>query len=574
MFTFRISELVFSGGEQIALEENALVILIGPNNCGKSQTLREITEHIHGQPFRLVLNAIHHDSSGSIADLRQWLDTNYPSIRRDGRKIYSTSGNSVDDSTFTNGSAQPDKVLSRVVSFLIHYLNTSTRLTQLNATSNIDLYEESPEHYFHFLLLDDALLEVVSKKVREAFGVDVIPSWGKNLYLRVGDEPRRSRKHDRVSERYQQALRELPRLAHEGDGIKSFVCCILAVKCGAHKVLLIDEPEAFLHPPQARRLGRILAESAKELKRQVIIATHSSDVVRGAISSSSKVAVCRIHRDGDQNHAHLLNSAELQDLWNKPLLRSSGAVEGIFHKGVVVCESDSDTRFYESLLLRSERIDTFVQPVDFHFIHGGGKGELATLARSYNQLKVPVVAIADFDILKNKDELKILVNAMGGDFTRVEGLYNSVSSALAELPPSSSKGTAINEVRRLLDVFESDNKKKTLTGGDKEKISDLLNDARDWSEPKKYGIQKLRGGTHRDCQRLLSQLKQLGIFVVPQGELESWNRSGSATKNIWIREALELMNGDPASFAEASAFLDEITAFLGISLRNEAVPKP
>ena len=181
--------------------------------------------------------------------------------------------------------------------------------------------------------------------------------------------------------------------------------------------------------------------------------------------------------------------------------------------------------------------------------------------------------IADFDILKNANELRILVHAMGGDFTRVEGLYNSVSDALAQMPPSSSKETAIGEVRRLLNEFESDDKKETITGGDKEKVSDLLNDARDWSEPKKYGIQKLRGGTHRGCQQLLSQLKQLGIFVVPEGELESWNRALSATKSVWIREALELMDDDPASFVEASTYLNEIAAFLGVSLRNGAAPE-
>jgi ABC-type multidrug transport system ATPase subunit len=39
---FRITALTFSGGQQIALEPGSLLLLVGPNNAGKSATLREI----------------------------------------------------------------------------------------------------------------------------------------------------------------------------------------------------------------------------------------------------------------------------------------------------------------------------------------------------------------------------------------------------------------------------------------------------------------------------------------------------------------------------------------------------
>ena len=63
---------------------------------------------------------------------------------------------------------------------------------------------------------------------------------------------------------------------------------LLASECASFLVLLIDEPEAFLHPPQARRLAAALARTAKSLGRQVILATHSTDIIQGALSCAGK----------------------------------------------------------------------------------------------------------------------------------------------------------------------------------------------------------------------------------------------------------------------------------------------
>ena len=48
-------------------------------------------------------------------------------------------------------------------------------------------------------------------------------------------------------------------------------------------ILLLDEPEAFLHPPQARLLGEIIAKE-KSHRAQLFVATHSSDVLQGLMN--------------------------------------------------------------------------------------------------------------------------------------------------------------------------------------------------------------------------------------------------------------------------------------------------
>src|SRR5260221_12030794 len=51
VFEYFITHMTFSGGETVPVEKDSLIVLIGPNNCGKSHTLRDISEQV-----RLNLN--------------------------------------------------------------------------------------------------------------------------------------------------------------------------------------------------------------------------------------------------------------------------------------------------------------------------------------------------------------------------------------------------------------------------------------------------------------------------------------------------------------------------------------
>jgi len=62
----------------------------------------------------------------------------------------------------------------------------------------------------------------------------------------------------------------------------------------------------------------------KPASRQLVIATHSADFVRGIIDSKqSTVKVIRISREGDINHAYELNAEKIRKLWADPILRFS-----------------------------------------------------------------------------------------------------------------------------------------------------------------------------------------------------------------------------------------------------------
>ena len=86
-----------------------------------------------------------------------------------------------------------------------------------------------------------------------------------------------------------------------GDGVRAYVGLTLAVVSGPHTILLIDEPDAFLHPPLSRRLGRNLAGLALERGGSLVVATHSADFVFGALEATGEATIVRVTYDNQRN---------------------------------------------------------------------------------------------------------------------------------------------------------------------------------------------------------------------------------------------------------------------------------
>jgi predicted ATP-dependent endonuclease of OLD family len=83
--------------------------------------------------------------------------------------------------------------------------------------------------------------------------------------------------------------------------MRSFASVLLDKFTSEYSIMLIDEPEAFLHPPQARLLGKMLATHNPD-SRQLFIATHSEDFLQGLLDADNEsVIVVRIDRIDDIN---------------------------------------------------------------------------------------------------------------------------------------------------------------------------------------------------------------------------------------------------------------------------------
>jgi energy-coupling factor transporter ATP-binding protein EcfA2 len=560
MFEWGIKSLKFSSGDEISVERASTLIILGPNSSGKSTALKNILYSITNSNPLQVIVGLDFFLSGDKDNLLTWLKTNYPIhdnrfLTADGM-IFKGEYETLWTTLLNN-----NRIAARNhTSFFIQLLDTTTRLILADVALRDDLNKPEPKRYIHLLQLDGNLKTKISAELHKAFGVDLEINFGgsNKVWFHVGNLPEKSENESKLSPIYLERLNKLPHIEQEGDGIRSFVGTLLATMCGKHPVLLIDEPEAFLHQKQAEQLANILSKSAEELNRQVIIATHSAAIVRGALEGSNRVAVCRLTREGDINHASLLDSHQLKQLWSKPLLRSVSAVAGVFYTGVVICEAESDVRFYESILRYLESDNKLERNVDLYFTSGGGKGQLATFANAYKSLKIRVATIADLDLLRREGEFKKTFEILGGDFSKIAKIYKEVSLGLNDLPPTKSSPDFISETEKIL----AEARAQGLTPDHLKAINNLLADAKKWSQAKRYGIKKLKGGVHKSAIKLLAACKSHGLFLVPCGELESWWNAGSVDKDQWALEALEEISSNPNTFFEAQKFVEEIYNYL------------
>lgn len=188
-------------------------------------------------------------------------------------------------------------------------------------------------------------------------------------------------------------------------------------------ITLIDEPEAFLHPPQMRRLGETLAS---EVNGQLFGATHSSDILRSFLEGTQGgVHILRISRDGDVNVVMEASRVTIKGLWEKPELRYSNALEGIFHEQTIICEDDSDCRLINSV---ADHLDSNSpnQWLDTAYVPTGGKHGVAKVADVLRKVGVPVKAVFDIDFLSEQSLVKSTTFAFGGDWDEICPLWNLI----------------------------------------------------------------------------------------------------------------------------------------------------
>ena len=187
--------------------------------------------------------------------------------------------------------------------------------------------------------------------------------------------------------------------------MRSFATVILRTLAQATMtIILLDEPEAFLHPPQARLLGELIAKE-RASNRQLFIATHSQDVLQGLLNvTPDNLRIIRLQRRGNVNSVKELDKGLAKKISSDSIMKFSSVLSGIFHKRVIICESDSDCMFY-SAILDAPSVHGTESP-DVLFVQAGGKQRMAVLAETLRGLDVMVDVIADIDVLNDLSVLK------------------------------------------------------------------------------------------------------------------------------------------------------------------------
>ncbi|MGV0043023.1 ATP-dependent nuclease [Mycobacterium colombiense] len=525
----------------------------------------------HYRPRTIIQSEI---CKNSEIDIRSWVIESMPSVAIDGIPKYHVVGwtqVAVDDIVGNWNNPQ----LGVLTDLFIMFADGSGRLSVGQSESAIDLTTTPPNSPIQRAYQDPNLEKEIGQKCKEAFGLGVVIDRyaGSVIPLRLGDPPPFEHESGRPTTHYLEELKKLPRLEEQGDGVKSYMGLVLTMLAGHHEIILIDEPEAFLHPPQARLLARVLAERARS--QQVFLATHSSSIVQGALEANGSTTIVRITREGDVNHAAVLKDQDVKDLWSDPLLRYSNLLDGLFHDAVVLCESDSDCRYYQAVLdaldakmrglsnaglkQSDAQVEVAEQGVErtpqLLFTHCGGKARMASVVNALTAVSVPVIVVTDFDILRDRPEFEKLVNAVGGTF---EGAVATDREKLDAALTSDAKTLRRASLREAINAAIDQVEEEVLKPKEAERIRAIIRAESGWDKAKRSGKAAVpQGDAYSTCERLLDELERLGILVVPVGELEGFARTVGGHGPGWVTEVLSRgLHESPGS--EALEFVQAI----------------
>lgn len=505
-----------------AMHVGRVTILVGPNDAGKSTALREVERWCKGEEVNLkVIDQIDLDLPTDATDAEMKV-RRFEARPRDndgtggenavlvqhfvfqdvrpgmptGQRIW------INLNQLASALEEPSKrTLRQLVSrFYTVLLDGKARLTLVEPKPGGNRRTE-PENHLQALAKDPSLVQRVNQYINKAFSrfiaLDLtnIGDYGITVHTREPTPIEELSAND-AGLAYHEAGSRITEL---GDGVKCFAGLIIAMLSLPHKVILIDEPEAFLHPPHARRLGTDLVEIAGEREATLIIATHSPYFLFGCIEAAREARIIRLtYREGVAT-ARSLQVEQTSLMIQDPFMRSTDVLGALFHQGAVVAEGDADRAFYNEV---NRQLDSKKQGIiDAVFLNARGKDVVPRIVKPLRDVGVPAAAVLDLDAIENPQKFEDYMTCcniprpmwQALEQQRIQLLKAYMAKATVDESVYSATGReATREQQRLVKYIE----RNGLDGLEK--------------KDKKYG------------EEFLYQLAEYGLFLLPVGVYENW----------------------------------------------------
>lgn len=554
-----VTSITINDGTIIEVPESGVVLIVGPNNSGKSQALRDIAKLVTSTgESGTVVRESDVDYRGSADELIATLEEDHSIVAKvagDDKVDLGVAGLQALSSLRSWWESSSARHI--VGNYFVLHADTETRLEASKPAPSLNLYESSPSHPLHYVYADASLEARLNEISQRAFSLGVIlDSWsgGDHWALRVGNvHPPES---PRPTQAYLDALRELPLLHEEGDGVRSMLGLLLRFYTGHQSVSLIDEPEAFLHPPQARYVAHLLADEAAAAAKSIFISTHSTEIVHGVLEGQAKATLVRLSRSGRTNYAAVLDNDAVRKLWADPLLRYSNLLDGLFTDAVIVCEGDADCKYFAAIR------DTLEDPgteagrrQDILFTSCGGKHKMHAAVEALVAASVPVAIIGDFDVLNDWSTLSRIFAAAGGDPTVINRDWTVLNAALTSGERNPSKAG----VEKALEDRFAEISGPSLIQKDIDDLRGILKIENGWDRVKKSGKGGVPAGdSYSACVRILDALSARRIHLVPVGEMEDLVPLVGGHGASWVGEVLERKLHEAKDSDGARALMTEV----------------
>lgn len=511
--------LKFTQHDDLVLPAAGITIFVGPNNSGKSLILREIEQTFSAGTFPNYLRILRDyeikwpELDAVKSNLLSNADSNNKDVPADHVKICRINpdgGRQIElihvPSVLRQAEIKSDKQwwASQILRWSILRLDGRSRFNLTNDRAAGDLLLDPQNVLAHFFQ-DDIARTKVRTLIHDAFRLYFVvdPTSLGNLRIRLSKEAPLTDEQSLNQEARNFHSRAM-HILEASDGVQAFTGIITAVMSGDFQTILIDEPEAFLHPPLARKLGKNLATLTTERGGCLLASTHSPDFLMGCVQATKEVRVVRLEYSEGKSRGRMVDPVQLEKMFSNPLMRSTNAISGLFYDGVVVTESDNDRVFYSEIYYRLSAGSSDYPSI--LFINAQNKQTIKNIIDPLRRFGVPAAAIPDIDIVKD------------GGKVWTEWL------ASAQVPSALYEG--YGNQRNTIDKLLVDSGKNMKSDG---------------------GINILSPNDKQAAEQLFDNIAEYGIFVVRHGELENWlpSLNVNSRKDRWTVDMLNRLGSDP-----------------------------
>lgn len=301
--------LKFTQHEDLVLPAAGITIFVGPNNSGKSLILKEVEQAflVHPFPNNLLVLSDYEIKWPEVDAVKSALtkfdafqEKNLPVDHKTIGRINPNGGREGVTHSVTTllniAAAKADKHwwATQFLRWGVLRLDGRSRFNLTNDQAGGDLLS-APQNILAHLFQDDVARKKVRHLINDAFGFNfaIDPTNLGQLRIRLSRETPPEDEQS-LNEKARIFYRSATHIKDASDGVQAFTGIVTAVMSGEFHTILIDEPEAFLHPPLARKLGNHLATLAVERGGALLASTHSPDFLMGCVQATKEVRVVRL----------------------------------------------------------------------------------------------------------------------------------------------------------------------------------------------------------------------------------------------------------------------------------------
>ncbi|MFA6528203.1 MAG: AAA family ATPase [Candidatus Gracilibacteria bacterium] len=400
---------------------------------------------------------------------------------------------------FANIDTQTDESIINTVKYRRPFISFDSCEARLSLQDEVDItgLDQPPQDSINVLYRNKKLLKDIDKTIFERFESKFIllDHTKKKLILGLAKEDAPT--FDSNAENAQDEFERIQKwknekftiLSDSGHGIRSMIRLLTNLLEPVNQIIMIDEPEMHLYPAQKRWLGKQLVNLAVKQKKQVFLVTHDPMILQGILDANMVTHVFHVKRD--ENNKGTIDTCKLtkNDDANA-MVNQDQYLQGLFYQRCIVVEGASDRSFYQNMFEEYPELSD----KDVGFVSCSGKNNTKHMASITSKVHLSASFIYDFDVILFDTQLiKDIYKTLGGTdepFSNLENLLEADETVKAT----------------------SDQKEKTET------IKKLVG----FNKGKGAVTSKWAQNNKNIFDELIKKLSNVGIFIVPNGNLESW----------------------------------------------------